>query len=240
MIFNSVKKILPLIFLLTCFAVDGQNLCDTLFTLKGDTITCKITFVNEYNVFYSYKHKRNAIKDSFIPRSQLIAFRLHSPGVSVPALGENAQEVSTPVNYSENNGIIYSSNVERPPSYPGGINILYNFLENSVAVTNRDVQIYGDKVVTVAYELVILSNGKLYGASIKESCIQDFDLDLQAERLEKEIMRQICLAGSWQPGIINGEKINMNIYLPLKFKVDKNKIIISPSEYLYIFKHRKL
>ena len=240
MIFNSVKKILPLIFMLTCFAVDGQNLCDTLFTTKGDTISCKITWVNQYNVFYSYKHRRSAIKDTYIPRSQLISFRLHSSGVSVPPLGDNPQETSSTVNYSENNGIIYSSNVDRPPAYPGGINILYNLLENSVTVTNRDDQIYDGKVVTVLYELFIMSDGKLYGAGIKESCIQDYGLDLLAERLESEIMRQICLAGPWEPGIINGEKINMNIYLPIKFKVNNNKIVIFPSEYLYIFKHRKL
>jgi hypothetical protein len=241
MISSSINRIFPLFFILSCFLANGQSFCDTLITKKGDTITCKINLVNEYNVFYSYKHKKNTTRDSSIPRVQLISLRLHTPGVSVPALGENAEEVSSTstVYHSERNGIIYATNVEHPPAYPRGINKLYNFLENSVTATNRDYQTYGDNVVTVLYELVILNDGKLYGAGIKESCIDNFGLNPYAEHLEREIMKQICLAGPWEPGSMRDEKINMNIYLPIKFKVDKNRIIIYPCEYTYTFKHRK-
>jgi len=120
--------------------------------LKGDTITCKITLVNEYNVFYSYKHKRNAIKDSFIPRSQLIAFRLHSPGVSVPPFGENPQKTNTPVNYSENNGI-------NANGHDTVKNHRYNYQFNNIFV-----EVAGNSFLfgSLNYERVLLKRGNFY------------------------------------------------------------------------------
>lgn len=234
-----LKKNLSVVFILSCFTAGAQNFCDTLFTKKGDTIPCLITFINGDNIFYHYKHKHRVITDSYVSRSALASFRLHTPGVPVPPESETPQVSSPPVKFTEHDGIIYAAVVDNPPSYPGGINVLYSLLENTVAVTPKDVKIYGDKQVTVLYQLVIQSDGKLYGAGIKESCVQDYNLDSQAELLEREIMKKICMAGLWNPGIINGEKANMNIYLPVKFNIDKNRIVIYPTEYMYIFKHRQ-
>jgi hypothetical protein len=197
-----------------------------------------VTYVNGNNVFYHFKHKHRVIEDAYICRSEITSMKIHSPGVTVPAEAADAATADQVINFTEHDGIIYAANIERPPSYPGGINVLYSLLENTVLVTRKDMQIYGDAIVTVLYQLVIQDDGKIYGAGIKESCIQNYGLNNQAALLEKEIMKKICMAGSWEPGIIQGENANMNIYLPVKFEVDKRRIVIYPSEYMYLFKHR--
>jgi hypothetical protein len=179
------------------------------------------------------------ITDAYISRSEIASLIVHTPGVSVPPEAEDSREATLAKNLTEKNGIIYSTNIEHPPAYPGGINLLYSLLENTVSVTPKDQKIYGNTEVAVLYQLIIQSDGKLYGAGIKESCVQNFNLDSQAELLEREIMKQICLAGPWDPGMMNGEKVNMNIYLPIQFNLDKNRIVIHPSEYLYLFKKRQ-
>jgi hypothetical protein len=228
-----------LINVLTGTGVFGQNFCDTLFTRKGDTIPCMITMINDQNVFYHQKVKRRVVEDLYIARNQLVAFALHSPGVTVPPQGEEPSQPDTPNTFTENDGIIYASSCDKPPSFKGGTAALYSQLENSVNVTTRDAKIYGDNVVTVLYQLVILDDGRIYGGGIAESCIQNYGLDTQASILEKEILKKICLAGNWEPGSIDGGRANMNIYLPIKFSIDKNRIVIYPAKYMYLFKHRK-
>ena len=169
----------------------------------------------------------------------MITIAVHSPGVTVPPLANDALQPDLQSAFSENNGIIYASNCNNPPAYKGGIGALYSYLENNVSVTNRDVGIYGNNVVTVLYQLVILDDGKIFGGGIAESCIQNYGLDLQAAVLEKEILKQICLAANWEPGSMENKKASMNIYLPVKFSIDKNRIVIYPSKFMYLFLNRK-
>ncbi len=166
---KMTSSLLTLFIIFIWFRSPSQTFCDTLFTLQGDTIPCIIKYINGQNIFYHQKIKKRIVEDQYIARSQLIAFALHNTGVTVPPQVNDSLQPESPMNFSENDGIIYASNCENPPSYKGGIGALYSHLENYVSVINRDVRIYENNVVTVLYQLVILDDGKIFGGGITES-----------------------------------------------------------------------
>lgn len=233
------KRILLYLFSFVTITLKSQNFIDTLYTLPDDTIVCQITLINNYNIFYQYKVKKNKFKETFIPRSKVVSYILNSKDVIVENQENDSDVPDQTRGFSESDGIIYSSIVEKPPKYPGGINSLYVYLEDNVKVLPRDVKVFGSNTAYVLYDLLIMSDGTIRAIIINESSIQNCGFDNKAAFLENEILKQINLASKWDPGIIEGEKVNMNIYLPLKFIVKENKIIIYPSKYLFIFSNRK-
>jgi hypothetical protein len=52
----------------------GQNLNDLIITKNQDSIRCKITLVNDINIFYQYKKKKN-IKTDYISRELVLDFQ---------------------------------------------------------------------------------------------------------------------------------------------------------------------
>ena len=52
----------------------GQSLNDLIVTKNQDSIRCKITLVNDDNIFYQYKKKRN-IKTDYISRELVLDFQ---------------------------------------------------------------------------------------------------------------------------------------------------------------------
>jgi len=52
----------------------GQNFNDLIITKNQDSIKCKITLINELNIFYQYKKKKN-IKTDYISRELVLDFR---------------------------------------------------------------------------------------------------------------------------------------------------------------------
>ena len=214
------RQILFWILILFSFFVKGQDLIDTIYTLTDDTIICNITLVNNYNVFYTYKVKKKRYEDTFIPRFQVASYILNSKGVIVEKQETDSHLPIQKITFAEENGIIYADNVEKPPKYPGGIYDLYDHLQDYVKVYPADVKVFGEKPAVVLYELMIMNDGKIKYARISESCIQNCGLDPKAANLENEILNQISSASDWEPAIIDGNKVNMNIYLPLKFVID--------------------
>jgi hypothetical protein len=112
-------------------------------------------------------------------------------------------------------------------------------LESYVNVTPQDAKIFRNNKAIVLFQLIILETGEIESAGVVESCVLTGNFDPKAERLEKEILKQVCLAGKWNPGVMDGKPVNMNIYIPIKFSVEQNRIMIFPSKYLTVIKDRK-
>lgn len=74
-----MKKIQNLLMLLICsiysFEIFGQDFNDLIITKQHDTIKCKITLVNDQNIFYDYKAKKNKIKSEFISLEHVSSFK---------------------------------------------------------------------------------------------------------------------------------------------------------------------
>lgn len=79
--FSKTTLIVLLISFILSLNLKGQELTDRIFTKDGDTINCKITLVNDQNIFYQYK-KRRSIKadvislndvDDFYPKSKVLS-----------------------------------------------------------------------------------------------------------------------------------------------------------------------
>lgn len=54
-----MRKITLFIALITSLSLFSQEYNDLIITNSNDTINCKITLVNEYNIFYNYLKKKN-------------------------------------------------------------------------------------------------------------------------------------------------------------------------------------
>jgi hypothetical protein len=73
------SKVLSLVVISIIFnMVDtfAQNLTDTIFTVH-DTIICDITLINDQNIFYTTKHKKQ-IDHKYILNSEVISYKLGS------------------------------------------------------------------------------------------------------------------------------------------------------------------
>lgn len=78
-----MKKIFLLISLLAfSFTISAQSIIDTIITNKFDTISCQITYVNNYSIFYKYQ-KGKKLKEKIIPRIDVSNFIVHNKNVTV-------------------------------------------------------------------------------------------------------------------------------------------------------------
>ncbi|PCI97182.1 MAG: hypothetical protein COB15_08225 [Flavobacteriales bacterium] len=69
---NRLSSVIIILFIST--NLFGQNLNDLIITKNQDSIRCKITLVNDANIFYQYKKKKN-IKTDYISRELVLDFR---------------------------------------------------------------------------------------------------------------------------------------------------------------------
>ncbi len=229
-VYLTYRFILCLSIVLCLFkASKGQILIDTIITNKFDTIACQITLVNNYNIFFKKKNKA-----AYLARTDVTKFILNSKGVDVQP--EDAPTELKTNEYKEENGIIFSSVLDSQPKFENGQADLYRYLERTVRVKPRDVNIFGDNAATVCYSLTIWQNGQVSNVKIEEPS-QGFDMD--SRFLEEEIRTVIESMPLWKSAISKGEDVMTKIYFPIKFYIEMNQINILPSKYLYVFKHRK-
>jgi hypothetical protein len=215
---------------------NAQNFNDTIFTKNAEIIICNITLVNNYNIFYTSAKKKN--KSVFIPRADVIRFTVSSKDVAVMK-EEEAPKQEAPAGFKEENGIIFPADIELQPRFQRGQADMYSYLENHVRVRSQDLNIFGNASVIVCYRLLIDTSGKILNVLLEESSVSNQGFDMDARRLEEEIRLTIASMPAWQPARIRNESIAASIYLPLKFRLDMNRVMILPSKNLFIFKNRK-
>ncbi len=74
-----------IIFLLGITYSKSQSLIDTIITTSNDKIPCKISYVNNYSVFYKYQKSSNKkkLKDQIIPRVSVQKLIINSKNITV-------------------------------------------------------------------------------------------------------------------------------------------------------------
>lgn len=215
----------------------AQEFNDTIITKDSDTVFCKITLVNNYNIFYSFNPKKKKIVETFLPRADIKYFTVRDKSIEI-------QEEETPPepiksNYAENDGLIYPAIVTSPPVYLGGQNDLYYYLEEYVRVYQRDLKVFSSNSAVTLFEVTIDSVGNVTEVLVFESSAQTGGFHYDCRYLENEIRTVIESMKNWTPAKIDGKNITITIYIPLRFRLDGNSITISPAKYLFPFKDRE-
>ena len=134
----------------------GQTFNDTIVTSSTDTIFCKITLVNEFNLFYDYNPKRKIIKTAHIERETVLFFSVSDTSVYIM----EKQTPPTPIererySYKEENGIIYHNTYSTPPIYGNGLPNLNDFITKNVRVYPSDTREFRGQIVTVLFSVAI-------------------------------------------------------------------------------------
>ena len=94
--------------------------------------------------------------------------------------------------------------------FVGGQRALFAFLSDSLQFPNREK--YGSYNGTVYVSFVITKTGEIKDAVIKKGLLAE---------LNNEALRLVKLtAGKWKPGRENGQLIDTNYTLPVKFTLD--------------------
>ena len=61
----------------------AQSVIDTIITILNDTISCQVTHVSKYSIFYKYQ-KRQKLKDKIIPRINVGKLIVHNKNIKIP------------------------------------------------------------------------------------------------------------------------------------------------------------
>ncbi|MCF8371881.1 MAG: hypothetical protein K9H64_09675 [Bacteroidales bacterium] len=64
---------IALLLIVVSTLVNGQGFIDQILLKSGDTITCKISLINDQNIFYTYKKKRTE-KHDFVPLMEVVDY----------------------------------------------------------------------------------------------------------------------------------------------------------------------
>ena len=231
--------VLTVLFCLATLHSKSQDFNDTIISIKNDSIFCKIGLVNNFNIFYQYNPKKKKVASTYIKRSEVQYFSLPASNVTVMEQ-ETPKEFSTyELLFTENNGIIYSSNINQPPQFLNGVNDLHRYLEKNIRVKPIDIRVFGSNYVTILYGLKIDSTGAVSDVRILEPSSLTGGYSYQSRFLETEIENVIKSMPNWSPAIVGSKKSTQHIYLPLKFKLEQNSIVMYSARYSFSFKNRK-
>lgn len=116
------------------------------------------------------------------------------------------------ITYSQENSENIFSIVEHQPSYVGGNDAMFSFIHENLAYPSeaKEKGISG----TIFVGFVVSKDGTIKDISIVRG-IEG------GEILENEAMRVVSIMPKWNPGIQDGEKVNVKFNLPFKFQLDK-------------------
>lgn len=230
------------IILIICFISThsySQDFSDTIITNNHDTIYCKITLVNEFNIFYKYNPKKKIIKTEHILRKDVFSFATNNDKVTIM----NEQEYTPPssisrLQYIESNGIIYSEKYETPPKFRSGLLDLNNFIINNTRVYPNDVRALNGLSTSILFMVNLDSLGHLADVTIDKSPGVSNGI-YDTRHIESELMRVIVATSKWAPARIGGKAVNCSFYIPLKFYLEVNRVFLLSSKFAFSFKHRK-
>jgi TonB family protein len=106
----------------------------------------------------------------------------------------------------DSNTFIY---VDEMPSFPGGLDALNKYLSLNTIYPQKphDKQISGK----VSVKFIVDKSGKIRDVTIIKSV--DKELDAEAKRVIKSMP-------IWVPGKLKGEPVNVQMMLPINFKLD--------------------
>ena len=109
------------------------------------------------------------------------------------------------------NDIVYKK-VEKQPEYPGGTDALMKFLMQNLKYPELAME--KKTMGTVFVYFVVKADGTIDNVKIKRGIGNGCD---------EEAMRVVRLMPKWVPGEEKGKKVNVEFYLPVRFKLAPDK-----------------
>jgi hypothetical protein len=234
------KFFLPFLFVLIVKPSFSQDYPDLIVTNENDSIICKITLVNEYNIFYQYNPKKKIISSSSIPRSSVIFFT--SSETAVPVMEEKKYVEPEPAkeirfNFKEEGGLIYSEKYTKAPVYGKGLIDMYDYIETNTRVYPADERALGGLTYVVLFALTIDSLGTIQNVHLQEPVSSTYS-GYEAQKLEAELKRILLQMTPWTPAFIGEKTTESIVYLPLKFYLEASQIHLLPSQFSFSFNGR--
>ena len=102
--------------------------------------------------------------------------------------------------------------VEEMPEFPGGEDEMSKYLAENITYPEKVRQLGIEGLVVVSF--IVDKKGNVKDAKILKSAIKELD---------KEALRVVNNMPRWKPGLQRGEKVNVQINLPIRFKLSSGK-----------------
>ncbi len=111
--------------------------------------------------------------------------------------------------YRDQYGNIVYTIVDQKPSFTGGKEALYDFLEENLQYPSEALQNQAAGTVHVAFVVG------------KDGAIRDVELGngVAEASLNKEAMRVVSEMPNWMPGVQNGKEVDVKYTIPIKFEL---------------------
>lgn len=222
--------------------VSAQAYQDTIFTYKLDTIVCGIDYLDLQSVYYKYirkdgKKRINAVDKIDISSITKDSIRYYD--LSMMTLDSDPIVEEDSIYFSESNGIIYPTHLDSPPVFQGGELDILRYMQSNVRNQAEHADIFGNSFVQVLYEATIDSNGAIHDVNISQSSIVTGNFAKEGIELENQIKGVIAQMPDWTPAFFEGKSVSVDIYIPIKFRVEQYAIIMYSGEQAFVFSNMR-
>lgn len=176
------------------------------FFSNNNLLPSKVTLseLKEYIINFNLNNKNDIIYSASalnIPNLQNISsfnYMLQAPVFIEKIKQKNLKE--------ENNTVYSFVSMETPPSYPGGIEKFYTFLNDNI------------KYPEVAKENNVQGNVFVSFTVEKDGSLSDIKIDRKlGYGTDEEAIRVLKLSRRWNPGMQNGKPVRVKYNIPIRF-----------------------
>ena len=172
-------------------------------TTKGEVAidTSNIEVLGKIDANYNSKEE---IKQSKMKEELLMGACIIQPEIEVQGMIAYQPDIKQ----QENDSIVLKF-AEKMPEFNGGINALFDFMQKNV--TYPEFEKNNNIEGTVYVRFIVGRNGKIVKPTILKSVSGSINFDTEA-------LKVINNMPNWIPGENNGEKVNVEYNLPIRFK----------------------
>ena len=172
-------------------------------TTKGE-IAIDTTNIKVLRKIDSNNNSKEKIKQSKMKEELLMGDCIIQPEIEVQGM----IAYQTEIKQQENDSIVLKF-AEKMPEYNGGINALFDYIQKNVSYP--EFEKYNNIEGTVYVRFIVDRNGKIVNPTILKSVSGSINFNAEA-------LNVITKMPNWIPGENNGEKVNVEYNLPIRFK----------------------
>ena len=154
------------------------------------------------------KYKGEAVRaETYVP----MYFKINKNRRTAKTNSQGSSTAKTDLDIIANEEIF--SIVDQMPQYPGGEKKLTEFLSNRIIYPSQALQNGIEGRILCSF--IVVKDGTVSNIEVLQS---------PDPELSDEAVRVLSMMPKWNPGINNGEKVNVKCVLPIDFKIDETPI----------------
>ena len=154
------------------------------------------------------KYKGEAVRaETYVP----MYFKINKNRRTAKTNSQGSSTAKTDLNIIANEEIF--SIVDQMPQYPGGEKKLTEFLSNRIIYPSQALQNGIEGRILCSF--IVAKDGTVSNIEVLQS---------PDPELSDEAVRVLSMMPKWNPGINNGEKVNVKCVLPIDFKINETPI----------------